>query len=244
MNIDQGKKVPKKSINKIQQEVQNSSGITLSVDCVIFGFDENKLKVLLIRSDITKFKGQWSLLGDLVDPNEDIDEAAHRIVFERTGMSDVYLEQVETFGKIKRHPAGRVVTVAYYSLLNIHQYSLKKFDNEIHWHDVSSVTNLAFDHQEIFDTCNTRLQKRILEHPLGFNLLPKKFSLRELQNLYESILELKMDRRNFRKKFFAMDLLTDLDEVETDVTHRPGKLYQFNFNKYQNKKKSWAGIDF
>ena len=244
MNIDQGKKVPKKSINRIQQEVQNSSGITLSVDCVIFGFDENKLKVLLIRSDITKFKEQWSLLGDLVDPNEDIDAAANRIVFERTGMSDVYLEQVQTFGKIKRHPAGRVVTVAYYSLLNIHQYSLKKFDNEIHWHDVSSVTNLAFDHQEIFDICNARLQKRILEHPLGFNLLPKKFSLRELQNLYESILELKMDRRNFRKKFFAMDLLTDLEEVETDVTHRPGKLYQFNFNKYQNKKKSWAGIDF
>ena len=238
------KAVPKKSISVIRNEVQSFNGITLSVDCVIFGFDENKLKVLLIRSDLNKYKEQWSLLGDLVSPTEDIDTAANRILLERTGLNDVYLEQVQIFGRPNRHPAGRVVTVAYYSLLNVHHYSLEKFDNEIHWQDVDSVNNLAFDHQEIFEVCYSRLQKRVREHPLGFNLLPKKFSLRELQNLYESILGQRMDRRNFRKKFSSMNLLTDLEEMETDVPHRPGKLYQFDFNKYEKKKKVWGGIDF
>jgi len=233
-----------KSILAIQSEVQNINRIALSVDCVIFGFDENKLKVLLIRSDLKKYKGKWSLLGDLIQPVEDLDKAAYRILQQRTGLDDIYLEQVHTFGEVKRHPAGRVITVAYYSLINIQHHKLKIYDNELHWHDVKNVTDLAFDHQQIFDTCYKRLQKRILEHPLGFNLLPKKFSLRELQNLYESILDTKMDRRNFRKKFFAMDLLTDLNEMETDVPHRPGKLYQFNFKKYEKKKKTWIGIDF
>ncbi len=233
-----------KSITAIQSEVQNINRIALSVDCVIFGFDENKLKVLLIRSDLKKYKGRWSLLGDLIKPNEDLDKSAYRILHQRTGLDDVYLEQVQTFGEVKRHPAGRVITVAYCSLINIQHHKLKIYDNELHWHDVQNVSDLAFDHQVIFDTCYKRLQKRILEHPLGFNLLPKKFSLRELQNLYESILDTKMDRRNFRKKFFSMDLLTDLDEMEQDVPHRPGKLYQFNFKKYERKKKTWIGIDF
>jgi 8-oxo-dGTP diphosphatase len=233
-----------KSLVTIQTELQNTNRIALSVDCVIFGFDENKLKVLLIRSDLKKYKGKWSLLGDLIKPAEDLDKSAYRILQQRTGLDDIYLEQVHTFGEIKRHPAGRVITVAYYSLINIQHHKLKIYDNELHWHDVKNVADLAFDHQEIFDTCYRRLQKRILEHPLGFNLLPKKFSLRELQNLYESILDTKMDRRNFRKKFFSMDLLTDLNEMEQDVPHRPGKLYQFNFKKYEKKKKTWIGIDF
>ncbi len=233
-----------KTLQAIQSEVASTNGIALSVDCVIFGFDENKLKVLLIKSDFKKYIGKWSLLGDLVFPNEDINAAAYRVLKQRTGMSDVFLEQVQTFGKVNRHPAGRVVTVAYYSLLNIQHHKLNILDNEIHWHDIKSVNGLAFDHQEIFDTCLVQLQKRVQEHPLGFNLLPKKFSLRELQNLYEAILDIKMDRRNFRKKFFAMDFLIDLKEMEQDVPHRPGKLYKFNFDKYEKKKKKMGGIDF
>ncbi len=233
-----------KTLTAIQSEVESSNGIALSVDCVIFGFDENKLKVLLIRSDLKKYLGKWSLLGDLVRPNEDLDAAAYRILKQRTGLSDVYLEQVETFGAVSRHPAGRVVTVTYCSLINVQHHKLKILDNELHWHDIQNVTDLAFDHQQIYDTCYQRLQKRIQEHPLGFNLLPKKFSLRDLQNLYEAILDTKMDRRNFRKKFFAMDFLIDLDEMEQDVPHRPGKLYKFNFEKYEKKKKKWVGIDF
>lgn len=233
-----------KTLQVIQSEVENTNRIALSVDCIIFGFDESKLKVLLIRSDLKKYSGKWSLLGDLVFPSEDLDAAAYRILKQRTGLSDVYLEQVNTFGKVNRHPAGRVVTVAYCSLINVQHHKLNILDNELHWHDIKNVTDLAFDHQQIFDTCLKQLQKRVQEHPLGFNLLPKKFSLRDLQNLYEAILDVKMDRRNFRKKFFSMDFLIDLDEMEQDVPHRPGKLYKFNFEKYEKGKKKWVGIDF
>ena len=240
--LQSGKHV--KTLQAIQSEVQNSNRIALSVDCVIFGFDESKLKVLLIRSDLKKYSGKWSLLGDLVFPNEDLDAAAYRILKQRTGLSDVYLEQVHTFGKVNRHPAGRVVTVTYCSLINVQHHKLNILDNELHWHDIKNVTDLAFDHQEIFDKCMQQLQKRVQEHPLGFNLLPKKFSLRELQNLYEAILDIKMDRRNFRKKFFSMDFLIDLKEMEQDVPHRPGKLYKFNYEKYEKRKKKLTGIDF
>jgi 8-oxo-dGTP diphosphatase len=233
-----------KSLQAIQSEVEHSNGIALSVDCVIFGFDESRLKVLLIRSDLKKFTGKWSLLGDLVFPEEDLDAAAYRVLKQRTGLGDVYLEQVRTFGAVNRHPAGRVVTVAYCSLINVQHHRLNILDNELHWHDIRNVSDLAFDHQQIFDSCLEQLQKRVQEHPLGFNLLPRKFSLRELQNLYEAILGVEMDRRNFRKKFFSMDLLVDLNEMEQDVPHRPGKLYRFNFDKYEKRKKKWVGIDF
>lgn len=233
-----------KSLKAIRSEVQNINHIGLSVDCVIFGFDENKLKVLLMRSDLKRYQGKWSLLGDLVKPEEDLDNAAYRILKQRTGLDDVYLEQVHTFGKTNRHPGGRVVTVAYCSLINIQHHKLKIHDNELHWHDVASVKDLAFDHKPIFDLSLRRLQKRVQEHPLGFSLLPNKFSLRELQNLYEAILSIKLDRRNFRKKFFSMEILTDMDEIEQNVPHRPGKLYKFDYDKYQSKKKKWLGIDF
>ena len=233
-----------KTLSAIQTEVKNINRIALSVDCVIFGFDENKLKVLLIRSDLKKFQGKWSLLGDLVDPAEELNSAANRILKQRTGLDDVYLEQVKTFGCLDRHPAGRVVTVAYYSLINIQHHKLKILDNELHWHDVNDIADLAFDHKQILDTSYEQLQRRVQEHPLAFSLLPKKFSLRELQNVYESILDTKMDRRNFRKKFFAMDFLVDINEMEQEVPHRPGKLYNFNYNKYEKKKKKWVGIDF
>jgi 8-oxo-dGTP diphosphatase len=216
----------------------------LTVDCVIFGFEENKLKVLLIKSDLAIYEGKYSLLGDVVKDEEDLEDAAYRILKERTGMNDVFLEQVRSFGHPGRHPGGRVMTVAYCSLLNVNHHELKIHDNDLHWHSVSTIAEMAFDHKEILDACYRWLQKRIQEHPLGFNLLPEKFSLRELQNLYEAILNVSLDRRNFRKKFASMDLLIDIDEMEQDVPHRPGKLYKFNFEKYERSKRKWIGIDF
>ena len=224
--------------------VASYPAVPITVDCVIFGFEENKLKVLLIRSDLEYFKGKWSLLGDIVNDTEELDEAAYRVLNQRTGMDDIFLEQVKTFGCPDRHPGGRVITVAYCSLLNIQHHQLKILDNELHWHNVDNLTDMAFDHKAIVDECYRWLQKRIQEHPLGFNLLPEKFSLRELQNLYEAILGLTLDRRNFRKKFFSMDFLIDVGEFEEDVPHRPGKLYKFNFEKYEKNKRKWIGIDF
>ena len=226
-----------KTIQQLRSENREFFRIAISVDCVIFGFDNNELKVLLIKSDLEEFRDQWSLLGDLVGPDEDLDSASYRVLKNRTGLDDVYLEQVYTFGNINRHPAGRVITTAYYSLINVKDHQLSLEHNELHWHPVKDITTLAFDHKKILDTCLKRLQSKIEDHPIVFNLLPEKFSLRELQTLYESILGVKMDRRNFRKKFFLMDWLVDLDELEQDVPHRPGKLYRFNTSKFSNGKK-------
>ena len=233
------------NINTGLEKLDDDVRIGISVDCVIFGFDENELKVLLIKSDLSQYKGKWSLLGDLINSQEDIEQAAYRVLKERTGMEDVYLEQVKAFGEVIRHPAARVITIAYCSLLNVHHYEFSILDNELHWHSLSSVQEMAFDHKQILDVCYAWLQKRVQEHPLGFSLLPKTFSLRELQNLYEAITDAKLDRRNFRKKFFSMDLLIDTGDYETDVSHRPGKLYRFNYEKYEQKeRKKWLGIDF
>jgi 8-oxo-dGTP diphosphatase len=225
-----------RTIQQLRSEDREFFQIAISVDCVIFGFDKNELKVLLIKSDLEEFKEQWSLLGDLVRPDENLDTASYRVLKERTGLDDVYLEQVYTFGEVNRHPAGRVISTAYYSLINIKDHQPKLSDNELHWHPVNEISNMAFDHKAILDTCLERLQSKVEEHPIVFNLLPEKFSLRELQNLYEAILGVKMDRRNFRKKFFLMDWLEDMNELEQDVPHRPGKLYRFNSARFSNGK--------
>ena len=200
--------------------------IAVSVDCVILGYENKELKVLLIESDLEEFKGLYSLLGDLVGPDEDLDTASYRVLKDRTGLDDVYLEQVLSFGNIDRHPSGRVVTTAYYSLLDIRNHALQLSHNELSWHSVKDLKKLAFDHKEILDTCLKRLREQVMERPIIFNLLPSKFSLRELQEVYVAILGVGLDRRNFRKKIMLKDWMTDLKEMETDVPHRPGKLYK------------------
>jgi 8-oxo-dGTP diphosphatase len=242
--IDNQRLKPLEIIKDPVKLVNNYPKVPLTVDCVIFGFLDNDLKILLIRSDLEQYKGLWSLLGDNVQNNEELQYAANRILYERTGMNDVYLDEVKAFSNPTRHPGGRVVTVAYCSLINIHHHKINIQANELHWHSVKNIKELAFDHLDILQTCHQWLQKRIQEHPLGFNLLPEKFSLRELQNLYEAILGVELDRRNFRKKFASMKLLIDVNEIEQDVPHRPGKLYKFNFDKYERSKRSWIGIDF
>jgi 8-oxo-dGTP diphosphatase len=212
--------------------------IAVSVDCVIFGYEAKQLKVLLIKSDLKEFEGLWSLLGDLVQPDEDLEDASYRVLRERTGLKDVYLEQVHTFGKVNRHPSGRVVSTAYYSLVNIKSHKLQLTHNELHWHNVSDIDTLAFDHKIILDTCLQTLQEKILEHPVIFNLLPDKFSLRELQDLYQSILGQELDRRNFRKRINLKNWLVDLNEMEEDVPHRPGKLYKLKTGLKKNSLES------
>jgi 8-oxo-dGTP diphosphatase len=200
--------------------------IGVSVDCVIFGFEKKELKVLLIKSDLEEFSDKWSLLGDLINPDEDLDSAPYRVLKQRTGLDDVLVQQVGSFGDVNRHPSGRVITTAYYSLINIRDHQLKITDNEVHWHSLTDVQDLAFDHKSIMDTCLMKLRFQIMDEPIVFNLLPEKFSLRELQELYQSILGTKLDRRNFRKKIALKNWLNDLNEMENDVPHRPGKLYK------------------
>ena len=204
----------------------DSFNIAVSVDCVIFGYEDKQLKVLLIKSDLKEFEGLWSLLGDLVKPDEDIEDAPYRVLEHRTGLKDVFLEQVQTFGSVNRHPSGRVITITYYALIDINNYKLQLTENELHWHATSTIDKLAFDHKMILTTCINLLREQIMEQPIVFNLLPEKFSLRELQDLYEAILGVELDRRNFRKRIMLKDWLVDLNEMEEDVPHRPGKLYK------------------
>jgi 8-oxo-dGTP diphosphatase len=200
--------------------------IAISVDCVIFGYENKELKVLLIKSDLKEFAGLYSLLGDLIRPDEDLEAASYRILKERTSMDDVYLEQVHAFGSIDRHPSGRVITISYYSLIDIKHHKLQLSHNELHWHSVKDVKKLAFDHKIILDTCLQRLREQVMEQPIVFNLLPERFSLRQLQELYEAILGVDLDRRNFRKRIALKNWLIDLEEMENNVPHRPGKLYK------------------
>ena len=215
-------------------EFNNFFKSAFSVDNVIFGFDEGDLKVLLIKRGTDPFAGMWALPGDLVYPNEDLDSAAGRVLEELTGISDVYLEQVKAFGAVNRHPLGRVITVAYFSLINIRKYSVTaaSFARKAKWHSVSKVKELAFDHTEILRSCFERLKNQVRTRPLGFELLPPKFTLTALQHLYEAILETSLDKRNFRKKILSMNLLVDLDETQEGVAHRPAKLYEFDRDRY------------
>ncbi len=223
-----------RAIKKFQQDREYFQ-IGVSIDCVIIGYEKGKLQALLIECKLKEYEGLWSLLGDILMPEEDIDEASYRILKDRTGLDDVFLEQVQTFGSVKRHPGGRVITVAYYSLINIRDHQMQLSDTDVHWHLIEDIREMAFDHKKIVETTLCKLRTRIMEEPIIFNLLPKKFSLRELQSVYEAILDSKLDRRNFRKKIFLTDWLIDLNELEKDVTHRPGKLYAFNFQKVLQK---------
>lgn len=225
------------AIEKISH--QDYFNIAVSVDCVIFSYHDKALKVLLIKSDLEEFQDLYSLLGDLVGPDENLDDAPYRVLHERTGLLDVYLEQVHSFGNVARHPSGRVVTIAYFSLVNGKSGKLQITDNDVSWHRVSDIHRLAFDHKIILDTCLQQLQEKVMEHPIVFNLLPEKFSLRELQDLYEAILDIPLDRRNFRKRIMAKDWLVDLNEMEVDVPHRPGKLYKLRTSL---KKSSKLGV--
>lgn len=209
-----------------------------SVDNVIFGLDDSKLKVLLIRRKSDPFKGEWALPGDLVNPIENLRDAPMRVLKELTGLVDVYLEQVHTFGKVDRHPIGRVVTVAYYSLVNIHKVQPRaaSFASEVKWFPVFELEKLPFDHLEILVKCTKRLQKSVRIMPIGFELLPEKFTLSDVQDLYEAVLNKHVDKRNFRKKFLSMGILVDVKEYQTGVAHRPAKLYRFETKKYEEFK--------
>ena len=211
-----------------------------SVDCVIFGFDEGELKVLLVERNERPYKGWKAIPGNLVYDTEDIDEAAERVLYELTGLKDIFLEQYYSFGRIDRHPQGRVITVAYYSII-------KRTDNGLHpvtsytkkafWWPADSIPKLAFDHNQIAEKALQTLRHKIQYEPIGFELLPEKFTLTQLQHLYEIILQKKIDKRNFRRKILRYGLLTELKQKQKGVSHRAATFFKFDRNRYSSLKK-------
>ena len=216
----------------------------VTVDCVVFGLDEQDLKVLLIQRDNEPFAGRWALPGGFVKMNETLEESALRELSEETGLTKVFLEQLYTFGNPGRDPRERVVTVAYYALVKLldHKVQAATDARDAAWFAVDDLPKLCFDHDTILDTALKRLQGKVRYQPIGFELLPPKFSLTQLQRMYEIILERSLDKRNFRKKVISLDILDELDEVEQDVAHRAARLYRFNERKYRQMTKD--GINF
>jgi len=216
----------------------------LTVDCVVFGLDEDELKVALIQRAQKPFQGKWALPGGFVKMDETLDEAARRELEEETGLSKIFLEQLFTFSAVDRDPRERVVSVAYYALVNLadHQVNAASDAQDAAWFGVHDVPSLAFDHAEILEMALERLRGKLSYQPIGFELLPKKFTLRQLQHLYELVLERALDKRNFRKKVLATGLLIETDEMEKDVAHRAARLYRFDERKYRRLAKQ--GFNF
>lgn len=207
----------------------------LTVDCVVFGLDDDELKVMLIQRGLPPFEGKWALPGGFVHVDESLEEAARRELEEETGLQDVFLEQLYTFGAVDRDPRERVVSVAYFALVNLgdHHVQASTDARDAAWFTVHDMPSLAFDHAEILQMALERLRGKLRYQPIGFELLPRKFTLSELQHLYELVLERPLDKRNFRKRVLSMDLLVETDEVQQDVAHRAARLYRFDERKYR-----------
>ncbi|MDD9945331.1 MAG: NUDIX domain-containing protein [Myxococcales bacterium] len=216
----------------------------LAVDCVVFGLDENDLKVMLIQRGQAPFEGKWALPGGFVHMDETLEEAARRELEEETGLHKVFLEQLYTFSAVDRDPRERVVSVAYYALVKLSDHKVQAATDarDAGWFGVHDVPSLAFDHADILQKALERLRGKLRYQPIGFELLPKKFTLSQLQHLYQLVLERTLDKRNFRKRVLAMGLLIETDEVEQGVAHRAARLYRFDERKYRRLVK--AGFNF
>jgi 8-oxo-dGTP diphosphatase len=208
---------------------------SITVDCVVFGLDQSsEVRVLLIKRAYAPFKDSWALPGGFVKEDEDLDSAARRELEEETGVKNIFIEQLYTFGAPDRDPRGHIISVTYFALVNFkeHNPSASTDAQEAKWFKLSNLPNLAFDHAKIVDTAIKRLDSKVRYQPIGFELLPDKFTLSELQKLYETILGQELNRRNFRSKILKMDILEQL-ERQKDVPHRPAFLYKFNKEKYE-----------
>ena len=209
----------------------------LTVDCVVFGLDAAALKVLLIQRGEPPFVGAWALPGGFVQMDETLEAAALRELEEETGLTRLYLEQLYSFGDPGRDPRGRVVTVAYYALVRLADHAARAASDAsaAAWFPVGALPELAFDHATITQRALERLRGKLGYQPIGFELLPAKFTLTELQRMYELILERPLDKRNFRKKALALGILTALDETERGVAHRAARLYRFDRRGYARR---------
>ena len=217
----------------------------VAVDCIIFGYDilEKEIKLLLIKRSFKPAKGKWSLAGGFVTENESLDDAASRILFQLTGLRDVYMEQSFTYGEIQRDPGARVISTSYSALIKIQDIDRKlKELNGAQWQSLARLPHLIFDHREMVDRALKVLQMQVKVKPVGFALLPEKFTLVQLQNLYEAIYQREIDKRNFRKKILSMNILEKLEEKERETSKKGAFYYKFNEEQYELHKKQ--GFDF
>ncbi len=212
----------------------------LSIDNLIFGLDDDQLKILLVRQTDPMHQGKWALPGGWIRYDENLRDAAYRLLEELTGIRDVYLEQLKTFGRLDRFPDERVVTVAYYALVSADKFSLVagQTAEQVNWQSVNNLPELVYDHAEIIEHGLKVLRHQVCHKPIGFNLLPEKFTLLQLQALYEAILNIRLDKPNFRRKIMKMNLLSPCNEKQQGVPHRAANLYTFDAEAYEQLTQS------
>lgn len=232
------------AMSKNKQHSYDYPRPSLTVDCVVFGIRDSTLHLLLIQRAHPPFKGHWALPGGFVDMDETTEQAARRELEEETSLADIFLEQLYTFSEVDRDPRDRVVSVAYFALVraDTHIPAAASDAAEASWFDVDELPDLAFDHDRIIEVALQRLRGKIQYQPLGFELLPKQFTLRELQDIYEIVLGRELDKRNFRRKLQNMGVLEKTENFEQGVPRRPARLYRFNRQRYQTLAES--GFDF
>ena len=222
----------------------SQQSMKLSVDAVVFGYEQGNISVLLIKRKYDPFKGQWAIPGGFIKNDESLEDAVERELFEETGVKINYLEQLYTFGKPNRDPRGRVVSVAYFGLVRPNTFKIAASTDaeQVRWFPINEIPKLSFDHREILNTAVERVQGKITYEPIGFELLDKKFPFSDLEKLYTTLLGREIDRRNFRKKIVGLNILDELDEKVSKGSGRPANLFQFNQKRYFQLKEE--GIIF
>ena len=209
------------------------SKVWLSVDCIIFGFDEGKLKVLIGKRQMDPGRGEWSLYGGFVASDESVDDAATRTLYELTGLRNLFMRQVGAFGKVDRDPGERVVSIAYYALINVKDYDDElRLQHGVKWVDINEIPQLYSDHNEMVRKARKLMQQKLAQEPVGFRLLPALFTLTQLQNLYEAVNGAELDKRNFRKRIKEMDFIEKTELVDKSSSKRGAYLYRFNKRAY------------
>ena len=216
----------------------------VTTDCVIFGFDGHDIKILLVERGIDPYKGKWALPGGFLKPDESAEQGALRELLEETGLPSAYMEQFHTYSTPDRDPRERVITIAFLALVKLQEVRGGDDAADARWFAVNQVPQLAFDHDVILCDAMARLREKIHFHPIGHDLLPEKFTMKELQTLYESVLGVRFDRGNFAKKMLHLDILTQLDETVWPTPRRQARLYQFNLDKYKELKQRGFRLEF
>ncbi|MCI5081979.1 MAG: NUDIX hydrolase [Saprospiraceae bacterium] len=209
--------------------------LLVAVDCIIFGFDGNEIKLLLFKRKVEPFKDMWSLIGDFVKREEDIEAAAARVLKDNVGLENIFLEQLGGYGRSDRDPGGRVVSIAYFALIPLKTHDIVE-THHARWFSPAEIPELILDHNEMLQDAVDNLRIKAQRQPIGFELLPKKFTLPQLKALYDSIFEKKLDSRNFRKKILSLNVLKKLDEKDKSTSKKGAFLYQFDTRKYKKMK--------
>lgn len=210
----------------------------VGIDCIIFGFNEGELNLLLLKRNFQPAMGEWSLMGGFVQQGESVNDAAKRVLTELTGLENVYMEQVGAFGEVERDPGERVISIAYYALININEYDRELVrQHNAYWVNINELPPLIFDHPQMVKQARELIQQKSSTEPIGFNLLPKLFTLSQLQSLYEAIYGEQIDKRNFRKRIAEMDYIEKTDKIDKTGSKRGAALYKFNEKAYRKAPK-------